>query len=722
MGNMGSCPVGEMRRGTSWKRPRPIKKLSSRSSASWRRWRPWPCFRTLFTRQTRLEQAVSAAEQAVEAGERELEKVSGERARLETTLAEATRELERTEAEAQGMEPDLAEARALDQRLEELADRRQEAEERADEARLRLDERATDANQATSALEDLLREMAELQEWFAAHRSDERVYEEWVPRRRALLQLVSLFRDLEAGSARLDALVRENKNGEGEVREAVGRLEQNLQGYREAERDFRQAREALGTFDAATLRERRDYLERHRDLLRRNLDLQEEETRGNDERRRAGDEIDEIEGMIAVDRAERDQIAADLDRRRIQRDEAQRAARLAEAALDLSARRGDLLFPGRPCPLCGSTDHPHRRKAGPVRQVASELGRRAAELDAEVRRSEQKETSLITRLEENGKRLQRMQHRRADLEEAARRLADQREAARRELGEHEALSAWLSTREGLSDELARVLEGLELVRGEQAAGEDAGRRLESARAALDEQSRLLELAKDQRRNAEQASRLVAEQLRAVRAELDVSRAQQRASLDDLAPLFPDLERLEREGEAYMEEQARRVEAYRTRRERQGDLATRRRGLEERATAAREAVSRERGVLEPLEAACRQWAVAAEETRQRRGELLKGRSVEVVVQRLREAHSRAVEAEQEAREILAEATRRGSALEESRRHAAADLNGRREEAASLQAELHEALGRESLSEQRIRELAARDEEWDPADPGPSGRRP
>lgn len=78
----------------------------------------------------------------------------------------------------------------------------------------------------------------------------------------------------------------------------------------------------------------------------------------------------------------------------------QQDRRIQEAALELAARRPELLQAGEPCPLCGSKEHPHAEKEAPGRAVLLLLQKQQEEAETAVRSTRERVTKALLSVHE----------------------------------------------------------------------------------------------------------------------------------------------------------------------------------------------------------------------------------------------------------------------------------------------------------------------------------
>ncbi|WP_439573840.1 AAA family ATPase [Phreatobacter sp.] len=184
-------------------------------------------------------------------------------------------------------------------------------------------------------------------------------------------------------AGRMAALV-DKLTGDSERRDALGR-------------DIGVRRDRLAAIDEATLQERDACLQHVLDALREANAACEQHGRAEAdlvhreaEHARATEEVGAAKGKI---------VAAEADRLRdhTARAEVVPLAELAaEAISSEAAHLRSLLAPDVPCPVCGSTDHPHLAHSSALNDMAERLRRRRAELDAALAEAD-KRLSAATR-------------------------------------------------------------------------------------------------------------------------------------------------------------------------------------------------------------------------------------------------------------------------------------------------------------------------------------
>ena len=110
---------------------------------------------------------------------------------------------------------------------------------------------------------------------------------------------------------------------------------------------------------------------------------------------------------------------------------------IAQAAADLATRRPELLKPGKPCPLCGATEHPlaepQVRQHGGEATLLARLGEELRRVDAALEVSRLREREAAAEARAAQARLTSTQEQRAELVQKLTQAATQRQALSEEL-------------------------------------------------------------------------------------------------------------------------------------------------------------------------------------------------------------------------------------------------------------------------------------------------
>lgn len=304
-------------------------------------------------------------------------------AEAQSQAQEAEEQLRAIQAEREAKQPEFEQARALDVRLAEAAKRHAEVERRCEEAARR-------ERDAHAKLEEAVLERAEVDE--AIGRANQ-----WLAAQGHLETLVrqsSLWeRDIQAYAAASREIVRLSDE-EAQLGEAIGTLtdalEQARQIVREANVQLEAATAALSSatqvFEAlqavrspAARQETRRQLEEQQKRLERLKRLWEEAVQAEADRAAAERDVRAAQNALARLKQQHAELTGGRRALEAERNAREQELRLAQATEELAARRPDLLFPGKPCPLCGSTEHPDADQPAPPSELVARL---KSELDA----------------------------------------------------------------------------------------------------------------------------------------------------------------------------------------------------------------------------------------------------------------------------------------------------------------------------------------------------
>ncbi|MFO0760331.1 MAG: AAA family ATPase [Byssovorax sp.] len=334
-----------------------------------------------------LRGATEEAERALTAARREREAL-GQRAReAEVARAHAVEELAKAEGaltaarearEAAATEID--EAVALDAEIRDRQGRHADAAARASLAARERDATEGEVARLGAEIEDGERRAQEIAAWTAARPGHAALAEQWPRWEEALKAHAESAR--EARAAR--AAAEERAGEEARARAAHEAAEV---GEREAGADAGEAHEAWRTLDeqaeakaltAEERAEREQLVEDRRQLgpletiLAQAIALHDAEAQETERARAAREGAEHAAGEAARAEAEASRLGAACD-------EAERAARQARAALDLSGHRA-ALRPGEECPLCGAREHPYAAGGSPVAALVQDLEARERSL------------------------------------------------------------------------------------------------------------------------------------------------------------------------------------------------------------------------------------------------------------------------------------------------------------------------------------------------------
>jgi len=634
-------------------------------------------------------------------------------ARAEARSTSRLDDRQRAEAALEETRPVLAQAAKLDAVLREkeqgLASLRQQVE-RASQT----------TTQATSELEVLdgrvdgvAKRIAGLEEWLGARIRIARLVEQWELYRAELARFVSTFEEAAKTGEAKTKLEREKGQAEqalASIDEAVEKARADLETKKAAYEEASNEAQARAFSDA--LREERDASMRKRQAVEAMLSLaaqaqgltkQTEAERGKEATART--EAEQARKAAA-------EAAQAIPRVEGELDEAKRALEQTRTTIDLAAHRAKLRE-GSPCPLCGATEHPYAKDAGPLADLLRAHEERVREREQHLQtlretrsRAQTKAEALARTADEAKERIATLEAQLADVHAQWQELTATAAIDRRPT-DAETLDVLRELRTSLETRLAELREAeqqaskcAENARAQQEAWQ-------AANATFDTLVRKQQAAKDRAHEVATAwSRQSDELDRATRA-LD-------AIAETLAPAFEGRdgwrERLFEMPAAFLANRKREVEEYRQR----SEEVTRAKEELAKLTGQRETAAAILAERKQAEAKLREDLALREEEyaadRAERDKLLGGRPVSDVQAELEGALARATKALDEAKE--AEKAARDEAQNAAQKLAAAEtalaLAARDAEAKAT--ELVEKLTSTGLDRATLDALLARDEAW------------
>ena len=640
-----------------------------------------------------------------------LEDVKETLAAAQSQACQAEERLRAVEAERAAKQPEIDRAGKLDVQIAETDRRRSEAERRSDEATRQ--ERA-----AREALAQAEREQAEIDEalrqddrWLAENERLKTLVTQWALCEQAIQAYTEAKREigrLSDEEAKLGAALEAQTNNLEQARQAADTANAQLETAKAKLASAAQALTALQATQspAAQQEARRQLAERQRQLedLRR---LREEAIRVEHDRAAA-----ETSGRAAQDAlAELERRLAELVGARVSLEAEQRAReqelRLAQAMEELAARRPELLFPGRPCPLCGSTEHPDADKPAPPSEAVACL---SAELDA-----------ARQRLAEQNEAMQQIQRQCAAEEanaQAARARLDEAVARQRSYW-----SQWEASRPAdfpnsplAPDAEAALDNAFAQLTAKKDALDQAGQAYEAAREARDQAQSEVNHFGEQARQAQATLQRLEAKRQALENERSLCQAQREPQVarcdrarQALAPIFawqPDWQAtLDADAGNFLAQARRLLADWQAAEQRKQDALKRKAELE-RAIAARQAALE--AAQARLEAAQRELSTVAaelEQRRQARAALLDGKLTEAVRKALNDARQKAGEDLHNARQRLNVVERDKTAVEAALTAATDLCEKRASEAEQARKALEAALAAAGFGEDDLAELLA-----------------
>jgi exonuclease SbcC len=668
-----------------------------------------------------LRDAVESARSALELASTRREELAGKaitaaQARDVAVRERAAREGEAVRAREQldAALPELSAAVALDATLEEAERRAEGAAGLVAEAEAARGEAALEVARAEEAIGAATRRTEELGAWFAARPVTAALSAQWPRWREELRRHAESVRGEQAAQAKQVELAEAAgrarrahelaKEAEARAEEAQRQAETRLRDIEEEAQ--RHALSAESREERERLRADRERLGALSALVERAIERQIEEQRAR-----------EAEGAARASLAEATRGATESELSALKlgaaHEEAERSAKRARSAQDLSAHRAELRE-GEACPLCGAEEHPYARTGGPLAELVSAEEARAAELYRE-RMAAQERAALLraqaaaseTQAKEAALRARHASEERARLGERWRR-----EIA--PLG----LDAPEPDEEGAKVARAAAVvidHRLVAIAAAEAQAASLEKQAKARRRELEERREERERTRDARERTERAA---AEAARLVEQNDELlerwTRERERAAAELAAPLAGDAEgwqaRLRAEPERFAERCAKAVAEHDAR------------VLEQRAIeqalgenrALREGASArlaERSALAEQRAAARaEIALTLNERRSARAKLLGGREVAAVRAEL-EGQVRAAEAALEPARLSEQSLAQAAAVAELDARSAAEACVDR--AAALDRASHAldtALGSVGIDRATLDERLAFDDRW------------
>ncbi len=591
---------------------------------------------------------------------------------------------------------------------------------RADETRAAaaLDETRSARDAAERALADLDARIAALRDWLDEHAWFEGIARSWDHWGHALARATEAASRIARLDAEREAVVEAAEraaNRRAEADRAVQAAREAREARRRAWDEARAAAEAIPPDRAvealAELQERRQRLEGLRALAREAADAARAAEKAADERDAARRQAQALSDRAASLATRLDELAPRLDEVAT----LVRETRDALSADDLRAR----LVDGRPCPVCGSPDHPWARAGAPDATALARLEGREQALRDECTRLERERAEATARAEAAAGAAEAAQaHHREHLD----RLAELRRRWRDQAAPLPALAA-LGEGDDPAPVLASLLDGLAEDEARARARLDEARRLAAAaaraREAFEHADATLEAARRALDEAETAAQSVASRLREHDRDLQLATAAREEALGALAgPTRDALEAHRPDLAGVLASKPAEVlaalegvhEAWKRREQALADLA----GQRDSAVRQRDEAAARLPDLEARHAELARRRARAEgelaQARTRRAALLDGLSTAEWDARAAAERQAAEAARDAARERAELAAREHGRARQSADDAAARLTEARARVRAADEALAGVLAEEDYTEAHLRELLRRDAAW------------
>ncbi len=667
--------------------------------------------RPLYERHATAQQELSQAAQKVAATEQQQ---SAAHARLEAARSQAEqaeKALIHIKDERKARQPDIETARALDLKLHQAQQQASEAENQLAAARQQFQAQERQLADAEQEQAQVTESLTQTSQWLEAHSHLQAVADQqarWERDIRAYLEIRTTLAQLEEQKARLTADLQHHETVLAHAQHALQSAEAQLAADRQ---DLHLATQHLESLAKSQSPDARREVRRRLDEQRATLNT----LRGLAEAARRA----ERECAEAIQQAEAAQTALDT----LQRDDDQYAhkqaalettlnerlqeLRLAEATEELAARRPDLLVPGQPCPLCGSTEHPDANKPAPPGDLVTcirnevEAARQALNTCTAARQELARQAAVAsTQLDNARQRQVRAMH------EQATCLDTWEQQRWKDLPDSPLSPETLPLLDAVSNRLAEEQRRLET---EESAYEAARRQRDAAQQAVDQSQEWHRQAQETYRQAENARQRLHGELETCRVQYTTHAQQRDRYLQELATVFsgnPDWQaQLDADANAFLEQAGNDATAWKANVQARQEALAQIQEIKRRIAAHQSALAGAQDRLEQIEQEVSARASELKDLETKRAALLGGQATEAFCRELDNAVTHAERAYDDARQKLAAAEREEAQAAAGHR---ASEERQREKAAAAEAvrqALNAGLIEAGLSEAELDELLA-----------------
>ncbi|MFQ3580496.1 MAG: AAA family ATPase [Chloracidobacterium sp.] len=493
---------------------------------------PYERYQSASAEQNAADKQRSAAEQAFEDAEQALKLAKAEVERAEQRLEGA-----RTHREHK--QPEIDEARRLDTELDHARAALAQAE--ADQHKW-----TQELEQHTQALEEALlaqaaadEAIAQADRWLRDNYRLKPLAEQWPRWERGIQNYNSLHQKIADLCADLDTATRK-------LQQVEERLASAQQAVRDGEAKLENAQEELAVAQRAVEALQADHSLEARQTARERIDtgrqrllelknLLEGLVEAETARAAAAQVVAEATSAITSLREKLDALEqkhAELEAACLAREQ---DLKLAEAAEALAARRPDLLIPGKPCPLCGATEHPAAGQPAPPSEIVKRLR-------AEMEAARRERASCAQEIQKLGNQLAAE---RARTEEAGRHQSDAAKRYAAHLTQWNTISidepALVPHDPETGSKLDAALNQLEKEKANldaaEKAYEAACKRRDQAQTQVNQLRERQQQAQVELNQLEQTRQSIASELKNCRQRLEEQQSRQRHDLDELDSAF-----------------------------------------------------------------------------------------------------------------------------------------------------------------------------------------